>query len=382
MARSGRPVVISFAADVASFLRGSKKVEKSTEDIADELQKAERSSEDFSREFRRSMDKAERAADSSSRKIGRDFERAGDDIADIGKEAGEEFQQNLGESIAQGDLSGIVQDTLGGLTAALKGPVGLAAAAVAGVIGFAFATFREKSEEEAAEIKAIWEGVASSIESLYTQGILTATRTEIYQATVDALKEMTPLIDKARDGFAKWGVDANDVAAAAVLGGDAWAEQEQILYNILNNVEATSGIYSEDYRQIADLVVQAQGWHDESAGVRTEQEGIAAAADATARALGLVDTNGDGIIDDTDKIAGNTATAADNMGTVANESERAADALGRSREEIQKLVRERATKWIEFRATGNAAAYVTQGGSNYSPAYVAIDNYYQRNPNG
>ena len=110
-----KPISIEFTAETDKYEKGLKDAERATEKLGDEI-------EDLSK-----------SSGKAARGVSDDFDRLGDSAADAGSEVGDEFKQNLGQSLASGDMSALLTDTLGGLVASLKGPVGLAGAAIAGV---------------------------------------------------------------------------------------------------------------------------------------------------------------------------------------------------------------------------------------------------------
>jgi len=172
-----KPVEITFVAEVASYLRNVKKVEVSTDDIADALVAVSKDAKDLEKDLNRAMrdsakdtERLERVVKSlgreiddtgddakrAGRKMERAFDDAGDAAAEFGDELGDEVRQNLGEGLASGNIEDVVTDTLGGLLSAMKGPLGWATAGVAGVVLGVWQLWRKQAEEEQARQEAAY----------------------------------------------------------------------------------------------------------------------------------------------------------------------------------------------------------------------------------
>jgi hypothetical protein len=165
---ASKPIRIEFVAEVAQYLRDTKKLEVSTEDIADALNATTKNADDLERKLGKAMKGAEKDAESLKRVLddlpestGKaakaaddDFRKIGDDAKEAGREAGDEFKQNLGESLASGDLGDVFADTIGGLISSLKGPLGVAAAAVGGTALIVFN-----------KVKADWDALVGTLEA-------------------------------------------------------------------------------------------------------------------------------------------------------------------------------------------------------------------------
>ena len=206
-----RPIKFEFIADVADYLRDVKKMEVSTDDIAEALIGVTESSDDLERKLSRAMrdaakdtDVLERAVkgipkatDDAADQAVRDFDRLGDSARDAGSEVGDEFRQNLGESLSSGNMEDLVQDTLGGLVAGLKGPMGIAFAGIAGIAALAFGQIKAKWEETQAAI-------AAQTESMWTNS-LAAARDGIGKVAIEisntmlAQQELSRLWEEAPD---------------------------------------------------------------------------------------------------------------------------------------------------------------------------------------
>jgi methyl-accepting chemotaxis protein len=322
-----RPISFEFLADVSQYLREVKGASVTTEDLADALVGVTESGDDLERKLGRSMRDAAndtevleravrdvpKATDDMADKARRDFDRLGDDAQDAGQEVGQEFKQNLGESLASGDLEGLVTDTLGGLVASLKGPVGLVAGGIAAVAALAFTEIQRQAELT----KAAIETLSAGVQDMYTQGIRNASRTQELQRVSQWLEDNTEKLRGFSDEAELIGVDLSQWASAIGTGGDALDEQEETLRQIIANnqirtvqgdrISVRDNEVAAAARELLDFTVSTR---EETEGVAENMGFVAEATQDTAQTLGLVDTNMDGVIDDSDAIAGNMGTAA------------------------------------------------------------------------
>lgn len=229
-----RPITFKFEADVVKFLNGLDKAELSVEDLEQAFVSASNSSQDLERKISRATKDAERdvekleraikdvpkATDSAADQAVRDFDRLGDAAADAGRETGDEFKQNLGETLSSGgDLQDVLTDTIGGLIGSLKGPVGIAA----GVIGAgALLVFNQvkKSWEETQQAIAdsadtFWSTTLDNLKGKVGVAAAAVSQTLLVGAEVDRLwreapDDMAELVKQAE----LLGINANDVVLA------------------------------------------------------------------------------------------------------------------------------------------------------------------------
>lgn len=355
-----RPIVIAFAANVRDWLRGTNDVERSLEEISDDLKAAGDDADKFERDFTDAMRDAERAADKAGDNISRDFQtKTAGGFGDAGKEASQEFKQNLGESLASGDIDSIVQDTLGGLVSGLSGPLAAGAAALAALATLAFASVRKEAEE----LKEFTEALAGSLRGLYEQGIMNATALDRLNAFNAFLEDQAEQIDNLGPRFAAAKVESDAYLTSIFQGGPALEAQRAELERIMeesNTLYVTSrgiqGVQSEQYLAAERLL----GYLNEQSDVHTEIAGQmgtqATASQEMARQLGLVDTNADGIIDDTDKIAGSLAAANAEAGGLRENLENIPSVIGVT---------------VKYTATGyTGGAFATSGGGQLAPIYT------------
>jgi predicted nucleic acid-binding Zn-ribbon protein len=235
-----RPISFEFLADVSNFLRETKKVEVSVDDLADAFVQTTSDSDELERKLAQAMraskqdvDTLERAvkdvgkaSDTVADSAAHDFSRIGDEAADAGREVGDEFKQNLGESLSSGDLSGLLSDTLGGLVGSLSGPIGIAAAGVAGAAALVFNAVKQSWEETQ---QAISDSASSLWSTTLAQlGDQIGQVTAQVSATVLVQQELSRLWQDSPDNMAKLveqaellGINSNDVLPARA--GDAQA---------------------------------------------------------------------------------------------------------------------------------------------------------------
>lgn len=280
MASRGRPIIIEFGSKVRDFLRGTKKVERSTEDIADSLKDATKDAEKFEREFTSAMDEAARESKNASRKIEKNFDDTGGQLGDIGSEAGDEFVQNIGEAISSGDIEGLLQGTLGGLVGGLKGPIAAAAATLGGLAVIAFQQVRAEAEA----LTAFYESWQEAFVALVKQTADELTLEEVaaqYQAFLDEnydkIAEFGPLLDDAQ-------IDAETFWKTLFTGGTAAEELLGYLSGIVDQGYAEEAKGGEE--SLIAAKDAAQKLIPEVATIVTKQEETTRAAQEYTEALG------------------------------------------------------------------------------------------------
>ncbi len=233
---AGKPVTVTFAADVAKYLREVKKMDVATEDVADALVATTHSADDLERKLSKAMkDSAKdtevleralkdipKASDKMADDVKKDFDKVGDAGAEAGKETASEFKQNLGESLASGDLSSILQDTAGGLVSSLSGPLALAAAALAGVAAIGFSKLQEQAEQ-AAQLADTYLGQMRERLGMIQSDIDKAFKTQQMQEFV---KENLDFFQSINDELETAGINANDYVQAMYEGGQPLADME------------------------------------------------------------------------------------------------------------------------------------------------------------
>lgn len=346
MARS-RPIEISFAANVRDFLRKMRGVEDSVDDVAESLDDAAKDADGFERDFTDAMKDAERAAERSGRDIGNSFDGVDDQFGQVGQEAGQEFRQNLGESLSSGNLEDIFQDTLGGLVASMKGPLGLAVGAVAAVAALAF----NQARQEAEKLGEFVEGIAGAVDEQFD--VLEGRMTELQRTEQFAewLEENKNTLQELADVAGVAGVNMNDFAVAAFEGG---AEAATIREQLQEAVRAGTTIVGE-------------------ANPTPVLDDSAQAASEMMRYL-------DGAVDESDQMIGKQQTINGIMDTYLAKRQQESRLMRESRTHAQAILDsvtnmpERRRTYLEFVAVGSGAAYLDRANGNYSPGHVAINN--------
>jgi hypothetical protein len=349
MAR-GRPVVIEFAANVRDYLRGTKDVERATEDIADELKEASRDSDKFERDFTSAMRDAEKQAARTSDRVETDFRGMSSEMGDIGQDAGDELISNLGETVSSGDIGGLIEGTLGGIVGGLKGPLGLAAAGLAGVAVVAFQKLQEEAEKTAQLVDSRVELMRERLGMVQADIDATFKREQKaswIEENLDYLQEMRPLLETA-------GIDAGEYADAMFEGGDAAQAMLDRIRGIrdtdkerITQGDRTRIIYGEQGQAANDVLTASQALVNSQKEVNDEARTYNA-------------------------FLGDARTGVYNIQDAWN---RVIDNMRRnSRIDIQGTI-----NWYN---EGPGAAYIDPRGSQYSPGHVAINNLYNRARNG
>jgi hypothetical protein len=237
---ANKPIRIEFVAEVANYLRETKKLEVSTEDIADALNATTKNSEDLERKLGKAMRSAGKDAESLERvlkdipkatdqaadKASKDFDRIGDDARDAGREVGDEFRQNLGESLSSGSMEDLVSDTLGGIVGSMKGPLGLAAAGVAGVGALIFNKLKEDWQSTTEAMKTAAQSLVDMQIEVGRQILFNSEKQKLMQ---DLVKEDPELWAKVREQAEMLGLTLGDVGDAIFGGEDAMAALKQKL---------------------------------------------------------------------------------------------------------------------------------------------------------
>ena len=230
-----RPISFEFIADVAQYLREVKKMEVSTDDVAEALLATSTSSQELEKKLSRAMRDAKKETDLLEKSIGdipkatkeaargggSAFRELGDDAADAGREVGSEFRQNIAESLGSGDFEGLVQGTLGGIAGSVKGAFAPAFAGIAGLAAIQFMKIKENWEKTQAAIAAtsqsFWSeqlgalGDAVGEEAIVMDNAyLAAQEVKRLWADEEGAKTLEKLVKSARE----LGINANDVVLA------------------------------------------------------------------------------------------------------------------------------------------------------------------------
>jgi len=288
------PIKIDFLANVRDFIRGTKNVEESLDDVADSL-------DDVARDGDRATEKLEDSFRDLSRRA-RDTTRDVDDLGDKGKtsfrklgdtgeEVSGELKQNLGETFSsfRGDLEDlpqIAQDVLGGLAGSFGGlatSIGLAAGAAG--IGLLIAAFQTLAEQEEARKERVGEWAGRYIEAAgQIKGALASL------AAVEDIYTDQEKYDKAAQAAKDWGVDVS--VAVNAMAGDATALEiaQQSLADRtdkLNKALETTVVNADGTTQgFADIQAEVSRGADTMSALTGEMEEGQARAESYAESLG------------------------------------------------------------------------------------------------
>lgn len=215
MARTPRDLVVRFLSDVKGFLDGTERMEEALRDVARDEERLADAGEDSAKRISRAYD---RAAD----EMVRDQRRANRDVregfADTGREAGQEFSQNLGEAITSGDPTSLLADTAGGLAATFgaKGPIGAAFAGLAGAAAIAWSAIQADAEKTRQLALDAFEDMLSQADY---EGRLRTALTGQYGSFQEGLVAIGKMADatgldvgRIRDAFANGGAEAAKLA--------------------------------------------------------------------------------------------------------------------------------------------------------------------------
>jgi hypothetical protein len=210
-----RDYIAKYVADLTGYrlepaIRETEQLERATDSAADEAVRDWRKISDAAADAARKIDRS-----TGPGGIAGDMRDLQADAADTGREVGQEFASNLGESLASGDASRIVQDSAGGLISSLAfaGPIG-AAVAAAGTIGLAFwnnfeQTTRERREAVIATASTVFQGILDEGAAFAKRFATDTLRDFLDPAQVDELS------GRARKASERLGDDL----AAAIVGG-------------------------------------------------------------------------------------------------------------------------------------------------------------------
>ena len=302
-----RPISFEFIADVAQYLREVKKMEVSTDDVAEALLATSTSSQELEKKLSRAMRDAKKETDLLEKSIGdipkatreaaskggRAFHDLGDDAREAGREVGDEFKQNLGESLGSGDFEGLITGTLGGLVGGLTGTVGIAVAGLAGIAALGFnqikASWEKTQAAIAAQTQAFWaEQLASLGDAIGEEAIvmdnafLAAQEVKRLWADEEGAKTLEKLVKSAKE----LGINANDVVLARA-GDEAaikrvQAAMEEVYRTQVSQTDATKeeiGAYEDISHGIRDAGVALD---ENQAKVDAYNDSLATVASAAA----------------------------------------------------------------------------------------------------
>ena len=357
---ANRPVELRFVAEIAQFLRDTKKVQVSTEDIADALVAVSNSGEDLERKLARAMRESERdverleravkdipkATDDMADKADKDFRRFGDDAGDAGKDAGRNLAQNLGEGLSSGDLSDTLQDTLGELVGSISGPVGAAVAAGAALALAVWNSFSAKSQK-----------MKDQIEEAFNL-------TDLFTGQMDEIGRINAGLTELGGGNLTQGIQ--DAIKYADILGISFGEVADVV----------SGKLTPKTQETRDTIQQALEYADsQRSTIHDTTAETDALGDAAAQVLGTTKLQLEA--------QENANIATSNMRQYWLDNGEAINPLVTKMREVHDLVEDIPENktiriGLEYYATGPGASYIDPTRANYSPGHVAIANMYRR----
>lgn len=260
-----KPISIEFTADTDKYERGLKDAERATEKLADTLEK------DVPRASEKMADKAEH-----------DFDRIGDEAKEAGRETGKNFIGSLGEGLGSGDLSEVVQETLGEAVSGMAGPVGAAVGVVAGAGLLIWNKFREEAEKTqeaiATQTQSMWATVLSTIDTNTMSTFAKINKEQIINKEFMRLWEEDPEgMLKAQEAAAALGISAREIARAHAGDEEALARVNAIMDRNLETADLTTSESRDQIDAIREIQGEMHIAETVVGQVRAQTEGINAA---------------------------------------------------------------------------------------------------------
>jgi transcriptional regulator with XRE-family HTH domain len=352
---ANKPIEITFVADVAAYLRDVKKLEVSTDDIAQALVGASNDGADLERKLGKAMKAATKdtntleaaikdlpkATSKAAAEGVKDMRRLGDEAGDAGRDAGKNLGQNLGEGLSSGDVSDTLQDAFGEMLGNIEGPVSAALAAGAAIGLALYNGIRgeaEKQKEKLTEAFGFADLMTGEIDKLakLKAGISELGGGDEAQGWKDASKYA-----------ALTGLSAGQIAA--VVSGQINPETQKLL-----------GYLEEESRTYDDLVEKRKLTRDE----RERREAVREILATTTLQVTATEQ---------------ASAAAASATSALRENEALMSATARSAERVlaaAKELPENIRVNLEFYMTGPGAALVNPNSASYSPGHVSIANSY------
>jgi hypothetical protein len=255
-------IVARFRAVTTDF--NTRQVEAELSDVDDAFRDSSRAADRWSRDVR---DAADDAAD-GIRKDGR--------FADVGREVGDEFSENIGEAFRSGDYVGALTETFTSLGPSL-GKIGLGIGAAIGVGAAIVANIKAREEEIRQMGRTIFDALQDGyMEQAEKENLLT----EAFGT--DDLDEAYRLLAKRAKSL---GVKSGDLFREITSGGRASTDLDAIeqKYLALNRRVKEEGITPR-----GPALVELNAWRDYWAQVDKVRESIDSANDALRVQRGLV----------------------------------------------------------------------------------------------
>jgi hypothetical protein len=247
-----RDVVVRFLSETRDFLRGTDQIAAAYDEMARDADRAADAGEDAARDTARAWD---RAADKMRRDVDRSSRAMRNDLADTGREAGDEFAQNLGESISSGDLSGLVSGTLGGLAGTLgkTGPIALGLAAVGGVAAGVWTAMQEGAEKSAAAAQTAFDQLRAGADN---EAKLQSVLEQRFGSVVEGMERVNEYSELT-------GISTERIYDALVKGGPAAKRLADYAAKMNGDLIDTEGSLSPTRRLLSDMADDLRDRADE-----------------------------------------------------------------------------------------------------------------------
>lgn len=267
MAGKPRDLVVRFVSDVRGFLRGTDQVERALADQVHDLDRVADQGDKTSRRLAKAYDRAGDQIKRRNQQTARETQRL---LGDAGTEAGDEFAQNLGESISSGDVGGLISGTIGGLvgTFGKGGPLALALGALGAVGVGVFQSIQAQAEVAAAAAQTAFDQLH---EATTREARLNAILTDRFGGTLQGWEAIQRYADAS-------GVSAEAIADALVNGGaqarqlaDQFDRQLKAAYETNGVLDRTNSVLidgADDLRDRADAMERA------SRAAQTERDAL------------------------------------------------------------------------------------------------------------
>lgn len=287
---ANRGIRIPLVADVADWLRGTSRVERSLDDLGGDLDQLARRADD-------NADDIARDFDSAFRKIERDSERAASDTTDnlggirggareVGAEAGSEFVQSWGEAIRAGNPSEAVSETFtqAGAIGLAFGPVGAAIGLGVAAAGGLVTAFVQKASESQNRIReaaaALFDNIAGDAElsgkeaaAAFNRGYVdeldignqlqaalgTETVPQAWQKVLDTVKETGLEQETVVEAYLGQEAAANRVQGALQANQGQYERTLDLLGQSFDKVDGTRRKYEEQRAALDDQAAALSG---------------------------------------------------------------------------------------------------------------------------
>lgn len=261
-----RDYVAKYVADLTGYrltpaIRETEQLERQTDNTADSVVR------DWQR-MERGVDRASRSMKQDADRIAREQKAI---LGDAGREAGDEFAQNLGESISSGDIGGLLSGTVGGLvgTFGKGGPIALALGALGAVGVGVFQAMQQQAQQAAAAAQQAFDDIQQGATD---QAKIDSFLTDRFGGTQKGWEQL------ARYSQAS-GIAITDIAKALADGGPRARDMADRFDAILRNAYETQGTLDKTNSVLIDGADDLRDRADSS-----ERAAKAAQAERDARA--------------------------------------------------------------------------------------------------